>query len=90
MAQVKIGDVSKAFGVVRVLEDVDIDISDGEFMVFVGPSGCGKTTLLRTIAGLERPSSGRVMIGERRCHRAGLRQGAASPWCSSPTRSTRT
>jgi multiple sugar transport system ATP-binding protein len=64
MAQVKIGDVSKAFGVVRVLEDVDIDISDGEFMVFVGPSGCGKTTLLRTIAGLERPSSGRVMIGE--------------------------
>ena len=64
MAQVKIGEVSKAFGVVRVLEDVDIDISDGEFMVFVGPSGCGKTTLLRTIAGLERPSSGRVMIGE--------------------------
>ena len=64
MAQVKIGDVSKAFGVVTVLEDVDIDIPDGEFMVFVGPSGCGKTTLLRTIAGLERPSSGRVMIGE--------------------------
>ena len=64
MAQVKIGDVSKAFGVVTVLDDVDIDIPDGEFMVFVGPSGCGKTTLLRTIAGLERPSSGRVMIGE--------------------------
>ena len=63
MAQVKMGDVSKAFGAVTVLDDVNIDIPDGEFMVFVGPSGCGKTTLLRTIAGLERPSSGRVMIG---------------------------
>jgi multiple sugar transport system ATP-binding protein len=63
MAQVKMGDVSKAFGAVTVLDDVSIDIPDGEFMVFVGPSGCGKTTLLRTIAGLERPSSGRVMIG---------------------------
>ena len=63
MAKVKIDDVSKAFGPVIVLDDVSIDILDGEFMVFVGPSGCGKTTLLRTVAGLERPSSGRVMIG---------------------------
>ena len=63
MAQVKIGEVSKAFGAVTVLDGVNIEIADGEFMVFVGPSGCGKTTLLRTIAGLERPSSGRVTIG---------------------------
>ncbi|HTW28154.1 MAG TPA: sn-glycerol-3-phosphate ABC transporter ATP-binding protein UgpC [Acetobacteraceae bacterium] len=63
MAQVTLGHIRKTFGSVTVLDDVSIDIEDGEFMVFVGPSGCGKTTLLRTIAGLERPSAGRVMIG---------------------------
>ena len=44
---------------------VDLDIADGEFMVLVGPSGCGKSTALRMIAGLETPSEGRVMIGDR-------------------------
>ncbi len=63
MAQVTLGNIRKAFGETTVLDDVSIDIADGEFMVFVGPSGCGKTTLLRTIAGLERPSAGRVVIG---------------------------
>ena len=63
MAQVTLGNIRKSFGDVTVLDDVSLDVADGEFMVFVGPSGCGKTTLLRTIAGLERPSAGRVVIG---------------------------
>ena len=60
MARIRLAGIEKAFGDIAVLND--IDIADGEFMVFVGPSGCGKTTLLRTIAGLERPSAGRVVI----------------------------
>src|SRR3982750_2410410 len=44
---------------------LDIEIQDGEFMVLVGPSGCGKSTALRMIAGLETPTGGRVLIGER-------------------------
>ncbi|WP_316859567.1 sn-glycerol-3-phosphate ABC transporter ATP-binding protein UgpC [uncultured Cohaesibacter sp.] len=54
--------VSKSFGSVEVIRDVDLEIEGGEFVVFVGPSGCGKSTLLRLIAGLEEVSSGDVMI----------------------------
>ncbi len=57
--------VGKRFGDVRVLENLDLEIRDREFMVFVGPSGCGKTTALRLIAGLEELSEGQVLIGER-------------------------
>ena len=49
----------------QVLKGIDLDIADGEFVVFVGPSGCGKSTLLRTIAGLEDVSAGEVTIGDR-------------------------
>jgi multiple sugar transport system ATP-binding protein len=61
VADVKLSDVGKSFGDVHVLKGIDLDIRDGEFMVFVGPSGCGKSTLLRLIAGLERsaPASSR-------------------------------
>jgi ABC-type sugar transport system ATPase subunit len=65
MAEVRLEGVKKRFGTVEVLKGVDLDIRDGEFVVFVGPSGCGKSTLLRTIAGLEEASDGVVSIGGR-------------------------
>ena len=58
MADVKLTGVGKSFGDARILQDVNLDIRDGEFIVFVGPSGCGKSTLLRTIAGLEEITTG--------------------------------
>ncbi len=63
MAELQLRGINKSFGVVKVIHDVDLDIKDGEFVVFVGPSGCGKSTLLRTISGLEEPNSGQVIIG---------------------------
>ncbi|MER8856106.1 ABC transporter ATP-binding protein [Mesorhizobium sp. M0757] len=57
-----IENVKKAFGPVEVLKGINLEVTDGEFVVFVGPSGCGKSTLLRVIAGLEDSTSGRVVI----------------------------
>jgi multiple sugar transport system ATP-binding protein len=58
--------VSKVFpGDVVAVDDIDLEVGDGEFMVLVGPSGCGKSTLLRMVAGLEGVSSGTIRIGER-------------------------
>ena len=57
--------VTKAYGEVEVLHDIDIDMGEGEFLVLVGPSGCGKSTLLNCIAGLEEISSGSLHIGGR-------------------------
>src|SRR5215212_4115361 len=66
MAAIGIEGVSKVFaGGVVAVDDVSLEIQDGEFLVLVGPSGCGKTTLLRMIAGLEEPSGGRIEIGGR-------------------------
>ena len=65
MAQVGIKNVVKAFGAVKVLKGVSVDIKDGEFVVLVGPSGCGKSTLLRIIAGLETISGGVIQIGDK-------------------------
>ena len=62
MADVRLRGVYKRFGKVRVIENVDLDIEDGEFAVFVGPSGCGKSTLLRLVAGLEDISAGELSI----------------------------
>jgi len=63
MADVQLTDVRKSYGAVEVIKGVDIDVADGEFVVFVGPSGCGKSTLLRMIAGLEDISGGTLSIG---------------------------
>lgn len=66
MASVQLRNVTKAWGDVVVSKDIDLDIHEGEFVVFVGPSGCGKSTLLRMIAGLETITSGDLFIGETR------------------------
>jgi len=55
-------DVSKRFGGVSAVEDVSLEIGDGEFFSLLGPSGCGKTTTLRMIAGFERPDAGRIFL----------------------------
>jgi multiple sugar transport system ATP-binding protein len=66
MAGIGIEGVTKLFaGGVVAVDDVSLEIEDGEFLVLVGPSGCGKTTLLRMIAGLEEVTEGRVLIGDR-------------------------
>ena len=62
MGQITLKQVRKSFGDVHVIPGVDLDINDGEFVVFVGPSGCGKSTLLRLIAGLEDTSAGTIAI----------------------------
>jgi lactose/L-arabinose transport system ATP-binding protein len=63
MSGIRLTDVTKSFGAVKVIHGVDIEIAQGEFAVFVGPSGCGKSTLLRMIAGLEETTGGRIEIG---------------------------
>ncbi|MFN3414533.1 MAG: ABC transporter ATP-binding protein, partial [Thermoanaerobaculum sp.] len=55
--------VSKRFGEKTVIAPLDLQVATGEFLVLVGPSGCGKTTLLRLVAGLEQPSTGRIFVG---------------------------
>ncbi len=65
MASVELQRISKRFGELSVIADLDLRINEGEFVVFVGPSGCGKSTLLRMIAGLEDVSGGSLWIGER-------------------------
>ena len=71
MASVSFAGVGKVYrDGTRALSDFDLDVADGEFMVFVGPSGCGKTTALRMVAGLEDITEGEIRIGERRGERA--------------------
>ena len=65
MAEIKLRNVCKRYGPVSVIEDMDLDIHEGELMVLVGPSGCGKSTTLRMIAGLEEITEGEMTIGDR-------------------------
>ncbi len=74
MAGVELRNLSKAYGDVEVLHDINLSIADGEFIVFVGPSGCGKSTLLRMIAGLEKVTGGDLMIGDKRANDLSPRQ----------------
>jgi len=64
MASVSLRKLEKTYGSLRIVKGVDLEIADGEFVVFVGPSGCGKSTTLRMIAGLESISGGEISIGE--------------------------
>ncbi|MFR3708000.1 MAG: ATP-binding cassette domain-containing protein [Enterobacter hormaechei] len=82
MASVQLRNVTKAWGDVVVSKDINLDIHEGEFVVFVGPSGCGKSTLLRMIAGLETITSGDVFIGDTN-ELTSRQLNAAGAWCSS-------
>ncbi|MFT4181907.1 MAG: ABC transporter ATP-binding protein [Rhizobium sp.] len=62
MGSLQLKSIRKAYGTHDVLKGIDLDVEDGEFVIFVGPSGCGKSTLLRSIAGLEDATSGAVLI----------------------------
>ena len=62
MTALHIRGLSKTFGAITAVDDVDIDIPDGRFVCLLGPSGCGKTTLLRLVAGLEAPTAGRILV----------------------------
>ena len=66
MSQLVLNDVRKSFETFEVLKGIDLEVHDGEFVVFVGPSGCGKSTLLRMIAGLDDITSGDLLIGGKR------------------------
>jgi len=62
VTEVRLEKVSKYFGETKAVDNVDLQVNDGEFMVLLGPSGCGKTTTLRLIAGLEKPTSGLILF----------------------------
>jgi multiple sugar transport system ATP-binding protein len=64
MAEIRINQITKRFGDVVALHELDLHVGDGEFLVLLGPSGCGKTTTLRSVAGLERQTSGDIYIGD--------------------------
>ena len=78
------------------MDDLDLEIEEGEFLVLLGPSGCGKTTTLRCLAGLETPDEGRISFGDRDVFDSSKQaqpepgQAATSAWCSSRTPCGRT
>ena len=65
MSQLSLKRLEKSFAEARIIKGIDLDVSEGEFVVFVGPSGCGKSTLLRMIAGLEEVTGGEITISDR-------------------------
>ena len=72
MGAITLNAVEKWFGEVQVIKGVDLEIKDGEFVVFVGPSGCGKTTFLRVLADLEQPTGGEISVNGVTPHAARL------------------
>jgi multiple sugar transport system ATP-binding protein len=78
MASLTLDRITKSFGQLEILHGIDLDIADGEFVVFVGPSGCGKSTLMRVIAGLEPATGGMIAIdGEDVTHHSAAARGLA-------------
>ena len=64
MSSVSLRAITKSFGTVRALDDISLEVGSGEMVALLGPSGCGKTTLLRSVAGLERPDRGQIYVGD--------------------------
>jgi sn-glycerol 3-phosphate transport system ATP-binding protein len=71
VAEVEFRGVSRRFGDVQALHGLDLAVADGEFLILVGPSGCGKSTALRLLAGLDKPTSGEILIAGRPVTRSG-------------------
>lgn len=65
MSQIRVHQLSKSYGSNTIVDELDLTIDEGEFVVLLGPSGCGKTTTLRCLAGLERPDGGTISFGDR-------------------------
>jgi putative spermidine/putrescine transport system ATP-binding protein len=65
MARLQLTNVSKRYGAMKAVDDVSLDVADGEFLVLLGPSGCGKTTTLRIVAGFIEPTAGAVRLGDK-------------------------
>jgi len=88
LSKVVIDGVSKTFGATRALERIDLSVEDNDFLCILGPSGCGKSTLLRVVAGLEVPSTGRVLLDGQAVTRPGPDRGMVFqsytlfPWLS--------
>ncbi len=78
VANIKLKQITKQFNETHVIQGVDLEVQDGEFLVFVGPSGCGKSTMLRLIAGLESISSGELLIDGMRMNNVGPSQRGAA------------
>ncbi len=89
-ADVGVEGIRKTYGDVVAVDDVDLDVADGEFFTLLGPSGSGKTTTLRMIAGFEQPDAGRDHARRRGHHAAARRTRATSTPSSRTTRSSRT
>ena len=66
MAQVRLENLKKYYGKVKAVDDINLEINDNEFVVFLGPSGCGKTTTLRCVAGLEAVTGGNIYFGDKK------------------------
>jgi iron(III) transport system ATP-binding protein len=65
MSSITLNNLSKSYGSATVIDDLSLDVAEGEFLTLLGPSGCGKTTTLRSIAGLETPDAGQISIGDK-------------------------
>ena len=87
---VRLVQVSKAFGDVFAVDHIDLEVHDGEFFSLLGPSGCGKTTTLRMIGGFEQPTSGLIELQGAGRHVAAAVQAATSTPSSRTTRCSRT
>ena len=89
MGQLSLRGIRKSYGAVDVIKGIDLEVHEGEFLVFVGPSGCGKSTTLRRIAGLESITAGDLLIDGQRANDM-ARMTAAQRWCSRAARCSRT